>query len=273
MNPISHHLIALTGYCLCDFTLVMREYQVHAAAVNVEMSAQIFSAHGCAFAVPPWEAIAPRGWPAHDMFRLGRLPQGKVGLIPFLTHACEVSAGIFHILKTSARENAVLMHLVVFLHIKVDGAIALISKAIVENLLHQLLLFDDVSCGMRLNARGQTIESLHCFMKTIGVILSHLHRFQLLQPRLLGYFVFALIGIMLQVPDISDVAHITHLISNMLEETENYIESDCWTSMSKMSVTIYCRSANIHAHVWRMQWAEHLFFSGQGVVNVKCLFH
>ena len=72
---------------------------------------------------------------------------------------------------------------------------------------------------------------------------------------------------------VGDVAHIAHLVTDVLQETEDDIECDSWTCVSKVSVTIYCRSADVHAHVWRMQWAEHLFLSGQGVVNVKCLFH
>ena len=37
------------------------------------------------------------------------------------------------------------MHLVILLYIEVDGTIALVSKAVVEDLPHELLLFDDVS--------------------------------------------------------------------------------------------------------------------------------
>ena len=72
---------------------------------------------------------------------------------------------------------------------------------------------------------------------------------------------------------VGDVAHIAHLVTDVLQETEDDIECDGGTCMPQVSVTIYCRSADVHAHVWRMQWAEHLFLSGQGVVNVKCLFH
>ena len=61
--------------------------------------------------------------------------------------------------------------------------------------------------------------------------------------------------------------------NNVQEESEYDVKCDGGTCMAEMCVTIYCRSADIHAHVWCMQWAEHLFFYGQGVINIKCLFH
>ena len=165
------------------------------------------------------------------------------------------------------------MHLVVLLHIEIDGAVALVGKAIVNNLPHQLLLFNDVSRSMRFYAGWQAIQCSHRLMEAVRVVLSYFHRFQLFQSRLLGNFVLSLVCIMLQVPYIGDVTHIAYLIADMAEKTENDVKCDCGTCVSQVSVTIYCRSADIHAHVWRMQWAEHLFLSGQGVVNIKCLFH
>ena len=74
VHPIAHHLVALTGYGLCNLALVMRENQVHSAAVNVKVIAQILTSHGRTLTVPTGEPIAPRTGPAHDMFGHGTLP-------------------------------------------------------------------------------------------------------------------------------------------------------------------------------------------------------
>ena len=54
-------------------------------------------------------------------------------------------------------------------------------------------------------------------MVAVGIELHDLHRLELLEPCFLGYLIFALIGIMLQVPHIGDVTHIAHLIAQMLQ--------------------------------------------------------
>jgi hypothetical protein len=52
---------------LCNLALVVGEHKVHAAAVDVEVVAQILSSHGGALAVPAREAVAPGRGPAHDV--------------------------------------------------------------------------------------------------------------------------------------------------------------------------------------------------------------
>ena len=52
VEPVSHHLVTLTGHSLGDLTLVMWENQVHTTTVNVEVSTQVFLTHRSALAVP-----------------------------------------------------------------------------------------------------------------------------------------------------------------------------------------------------------------------------
>ena len=47
------------------------------------------------------------------------------------------------------------MLLVILLDVEVDRAVDLVGLAIVEDFLNQFLLFDDMACGMRLNARRE----------------------------------------------------------------------------------------------------------------------
>jgi hypothetical protein len=76
---------------LGDLAFMMREEQVHAAAVNVELGAQVFGAHGRALDVPAREALPPGTIPTHDVLWRCRLPQGEIGLISFFFLAFETA--------------------------------------------------------------------------------------------------------------------------------------------------------------------------------------
>src|SRR5574344_1394447 len=84
VHPVAHHLVALASNGLCYFALMVREYQVHSTAVNVEMVAEVFPSHGGAFAVPPRKSFAPMAGPAHNVFRLSGFPEGEIHLVVLL---------------------------------------------------------------------------------------------------------------------------------------------------------------------------------------------
>ena len=69
-------------------------------------------------------------------------------------------------------------------------------------------------------------------MIAVGVILRYLHRLKLFQACLLLNLVVAFVGIMLKMSHVGDVAHIAHLISQMLEITEEDVKRDGRTGMS-----------------------------------------
>ena len=118
-----YHVVALRSYGLCDFAFVVREYEVHAATVDVEVGAEIFTAHRGAFAVPTGETIAPRRRPAHDVFGLGFLPEREVDLVALFAHAVELAAGVAHIVEVAAGEHAVVVFLVVFFHVEINRTV------------------------------------------------------------------------------------------------------------------------------------------------------
>ena len=195
------------------------------------------------------------------MFGLCLLPQGEVGLIALLTHAVEiVAAGIFDVLQTATRENTVLILFVVCLDIEIDGAVALVSKAIVDNLLNQLLLLDDMTSGMGLDRGAQHIQSIHSRMIAVGVVLCYLHWLKLLQTSLLGNLVLTLVGIMLQVAHIGDVAHIAHLVAQLLQVAEQHVEGDGRTGVAQVRVAIDRGAADVHPHLSGFDRYEFFFF-------------
>ena len=70
-----------------------------------------------------------------------------------------------------------------------------------------------MSACVRLYRRRQDVQRRHVAVVAVGVILHHLHRFELLEARFLSNLIFAFVRIALQVSYISDITHITHLIA------------------------------------------------------------
>ena len=68
-------------------------------------------------------------------------------------HASQFTTLVLDVLQGTTREDAILILLVIRLNIEIDRTVRLVGKTIIQNLLHQLLLFDDMSCGMWLDRR------------------------------------------------------------------------------------------------------------------------
>jgi hypothetical protein len=66
---------------LGELALVVREHQVEAAAVDVELVPEVLRAHDRALEVPAGEALAPGAGPAHEVAGLGPLPEREVARV------------------------------------------------------------------------------------------------------------------------------------------------------------------------------------------------
>ena len=93
-NPLCIHRCAKPASVaarLRDLVLVMRELQVHAAGVNVEVRAEQLVGHRGAFDVPARAALAPRRGPMW-LTRLRLLPQHEVERIALRLVDCYARA-------------------------------------------------------------------------------------------------------------------------------------------------------------------------------------
>ena len=106
-----------------------------------------------------------------------------------------------------------MVFLVVFLHVEVDRAIALVGKAIVHDLLDKLFLLDDMSRCVWLDRRRQHVEHVHGLVIAVGIVLCDLHGLELLQACFLLDLVVAFVGVVLKMAHIGDVAHVANLIA------------------------------------------------------------
>lgn len=151
--------------------------------------------------------------------------------------------------------------LIIFLHIEIDAALADIGVAVVEDLFHQLLLLDDMAAGEGLDAGRQNIQGVHGLVEAVGIELRHLHGLQLFEAGFLGNLVLALIGVVLQMTHVGDIAHIAHLVTDVLEIAEKDVESDGGAGVTQMGIAINGGAAHIHPHPTLVDGAELLFLT------------
>ena len=186
----------------------------------------------------------------------------------FFVLTVEFAGGGKHLLyHTPAQPTITAEMFMVFPHIEVHTPFAHISKSCIENLLHQLYLFHHMSRGQRLDTGTQHIQRIHCCMITVGVILSHFHRLELLQTCFLGNLVLALVCIVFQMSHVRNITHITHLVSQMFQVAVKYIECDSGAGMTQMSVSIYRGTAHIHSHMPFCYGLEQLLLMRKSIVN------
>ena len=110
-------------------------------------------------------------------------------------------------------------------------------------------------------------------MVAVGVVLCHFHGLELLEARLLGNLVLALVGVMLEMADVGDVAHVAHLVAQLLQVAEQHVEGNGRTGMTQVRVAIDRGAADVHAHHRLVQRHEVLLASGEGIVDEKGMFH
>ena len=102
-----------------------------------------------------------------------------------------------------------------------------------------------------------------------GIGLHHLHRLQLLEAGLLCNLVLSLVGIVLQMSHVGDVAHVTHLVAQMPQQFEEHIVGNSRAGMAQMGVAVDGRSAHIHPHPALVNGPENLLLAGERICKSK----
>ena len=273
MHPVFNYLVSHGCNALCYLAFVVGEDKVHAAAVYVELFAEVLASHSGALAVPSGEAIAPGRGPAHDVLGLCALPEGKVGGVALFALSVELAGGVEHVVEVAARKDTVVVCLVVFCNIEVYRAFAYVCEAVVDNLLHELNLLDDVSRRVGLDAGGQHVERLHCLVVAQCVVLYHFHGLELLEACLLCYLVLAFVCVVLKMTYVGDVPYIAHFVAEVGEVAEKHVECDCGARVSQMGIAVYGGAANVEAYVGCVQGNELFFLTRQRIVYHEFVFH
>ena len=227
---------------------------------DVKFLSEIFFTHCGTFQMPSRESFAPRGRPFHDMFRRGLLPEREVVRGVLVILPVQRTGPFPRLVQRPSGQDAVLMVLVIFLDIKIYGAVADVGVSCIQYLPYQGYLLDYMSGCPRLDGRRCHIQHPHCFVVSEGVGLDHLHRFELLQSCLLCYLVFPVVRIVLQMSHIGYVPDIAHLVSEVPHKAHEHIVCDSRSCMAEMRVSIYCRAADIKSHMPRIYRCEQFLF-------------
>src|SRR5512133_333495 len=92
MHPVAGEGLAGVALRLRDLVLVMREDQVVAAAMDIDLLAQVTQVHRRALNVPARPSLAPGAVPT-GLARLGRLPEGEITFVLFVLAGGYTRAG------------------------------------------------------------------------------------------------------------------------------------------------------------------------------------
>jgi hypothetical protein len=69
-------------------------------------------------------------------------------------------------------------------------------------------------------------------------------------------------------PHVGNVAYIAHFVTEVFQISENQVESDGWTCVTKVRIAINGGTADIHAHMRGVQRLERLLAAREAVVNI-----
>ena len=158
VHPVVREALA-QRHGLGTLVLVMRELEVHAAAVQVEPLAEEVEAHHDALAVPARPAVAPRRRPRR-LARLGQLPQDEVGRMTLVLGAehLAVAAAFDHVGEMLVDEQSVVLDR---LDIEVHAVVGGVAAADLDELAdHRHHLFD-VRGGVRHVGGPRNTELAH----------------------------------------------------------------------------------------------------------------
>ncbi len=120
------------------------------------------------------------------------------------------------------------------------------------------------------NIRTQVVEGVHVTEVAGGVLFRQLHRFELFKHGLLLELVFALVGVVGEVPDIGDVLNVPHAVTPAAQPADKHIEADVALPVTQMAVAVDGWTADVNTHEGRVQGFEILFRPGDGVVQFHC---
>src|SRR5690606_17723583 len=253
--------MARSACCLCDFAFVMREFEVHATSMNVELLAKIFGAHDRALDMPSRDTIAPGRWPPHNVRWRGLFPEGKVDLIPLFVLAFQFPSTLHEFFDIAAGENSVVMFAVVFGDIEIHRSIHYVSISFVEQRLDQLDLLNDMSGSCGFDVGGEDIELSHDLVKALGVLVHDFHGLEFFQARAFRNLILALVGVVLEVTDVGNVSDVANLVSEEAKVAGNHVKGEKCSDVSQVDVVIDGWSADIDSYVSRGDGLEGFFSS------------
>ena len=240
---------------LGDLVLVVRELQVLAATVDVELAPQQRPGHRRALDVPARPTRAPRTGPAR-FARLGRLPQHEVERVLLgLAHLHPLAgAQVVGVLAAQLAVAGKATHPVVHVAVRrgVGQTARLEGADHVEHLRHVL------------GGLGFKVGADHA--QRLGVLVHGGDEASGQLADALAIFGGAFDDL---VVNISDIAHISHLHAAFTQPSCDNVKDHHDPRVADMAEVIDGHAAHVHAHLTRNDRAEGFLLAGQAVVKTE----
>src|SRR5690606_22439958 len=120
----------------------------------------------------------------------------------------------------------------------------------------------------------QGVQHFHDIVKTVHVLLYHLHGFQLFESGLFGDLVLAVaVSVALQVAHIGDIADISYAQAEVEQIAVYQVKAHEGAAVAEVHRAVHGRSADVHAHGAFFDWFENFFLPAQAVENCQLLIH
>ena len=253
VHPVVGQRLPGDGLGLQDLVLVVREDQVVAAAVDVDLLAQVAVDHGGALDVPSRPALPPGRVPG-DLAGLGRLPHGEVQGVPLVGVRRDPSGGL-HLLGGAVGEPALAAHLG---DVEVDAAVlGGVGVAVVDDPLHHGYDVADALAGLGVDVGAVDAQPggvLEVLLDVPGGELQGLHALL----RRAGDDLVVHVG---EVGDVGD------LVAGVPEVPGDHVEYDHAPCVPHVDVVVDGDAADVHPDLSGLDGLELLRGGREGVVD------
>ena len=259
VHPDVGERAAARAFALRDLVLVVRELQVLAAAVDVEVLAEERLAHRRALDVPARAAEAVRARPLGvvGLALLGRLPHHEVERILLAVEDGDALAGA-QLVDRLARELAVAGELA---NGEVDVAVrAPVAEALLLERRDHLQHLRHVLRRARLVRRPLEAERVGVLLQRLDVLLGEGADRDAALERAPDDLVV----------DVGDVAHVGDAIADRLQPALGDVERQHEARVPHVAEVVDRDAADVEARVARLDRSEALGRAGQRVVDAKC---
>ncbi len=247
VHPVACEAVVGMGAAgLGDLVLMVREHQVHAAAVDVEGAPEMFLAHGRTLEMPARPATAPGAFPARLGVRRG-LPEHEIRRIALVGRDLDPCAGD-HLVAVATRELAVVVHGGDMEQDMTFGGVGVLAR---DQRLHERDHLGDVVGRAGLHVRRRAAHGGGCRVELLG------------RPRRQRIDGLAVLrcpvdDLVVHVGDVADVGDVVRAIC-VAQQAREHVEHDQRAGIADMDVVIDRRPAHIHAHIGRIDRLERLF--------------
>ena len=268
VHPIIAPVVADIALRLRDLVRMVRECVVDAAAVDVEVFAQIFERNAGAFDVPARIADAPRRIPLERLIlKLGFCePEHEVVLVALVRILLDALANADgEVFLFVLVENVVFFKLG---GIEIHVSALDIGVAGVNELGNDLDIFVNAACGGLNDVGLLDVELAAVLEERVGVELCDLHDRFVLAAGALEHLVLALICVGGQMADIRDIHNALHGIARVTEVFFQHILHDIAAQIADVCKVIDRRAAGIHFDQLRVIGDKFFLFVCSRVVKI-----